>query len=450
MSSAKPLLSPFERLEKLVLERGRKGLLRQELTSFGYANHQVDSALSRARQAGLITRVGQGIYAVGDARIAEVMPEVLPKLGYKILPRPQLRNYSIRRSGVTYRLDRPCRRFVMRNGIIANFETPSGNLTKLNPGKVMATGQAPSSKEIDQHFRTFQYCHSLARAEKDIVVNRVLDIYDDHSDPDVSLAIEGGTCLAQYQRLILRLSEGLDIRVLLNKGNTQKSQRDIMQKVGERLVDRVIAELPFLVPTSKGRLRKDGTVHTIIFDYAGGVTHQDVTHGIKFELVALPLIQPLTEVIRKHRSCMVVAPLEILAGKFMALSQKLPQGRDSNPDSVRHVHDIATASTHISTQMELFASMLGDSGDYSAVVLELCRLVWQDHYTSFMRRMGSLPTYEANREQLPRTHMAWTNVLTQFATICHRLELVPDEVIQRVESAVEGITQRDREGGSNS
>ncbi len=440
MRRAHPTADPFDSLKKLIGEGQRKGLLRRELTALGHSVGQVDRALSHARQLGLITRVGQGVYAVGDARIAEVMPEVLPKLGYQILPTPQLDNYSIRRSGVTYRLDRPCRRFIMRDGVVATFETPNGTLAKLKTGSNVSTNELPTAQEIDSHYRTFQYCHSRARAEKDMVVNRVLNVYDSHTDPDVSFAIEGGTSLAQYQGVISRFSEDLDIRVTLGDNGNVSMTRDLMRDVGTRLTERLVDELPFLQPTNKGRLRHDGVVHTLIFDYDGSVEDRDVVHGIKFELLALQLRQPITQVIRNHRNCPVVAPLEILAGKFAALAQRLPVIGDSNPDLVRHVHDISTAATHITTQLETLYPLIVDlSDDLPSVVNELSRPIWKDHYTSYMRRMGSLPTFNSDRENVPRTHMAWTNVLVQFASICRSLDAIGDDVIERVGSAVKGL-----------
>ncbi len=435
----KPAPSAFAGLQDLIHTGGRKGLVRRELTALGYSSWQVDRALSRARQLGLITRVGHGVYAVGDARIAEIMPEVLPKLGYQILPTPKLDNYSIRRSGVTYRLDRPCRRLVMRDGVVATFETPDGKLTRLNTGKGIDPKKLPTTREIEEHFRTFQYCHSPARAEKDMIVNRVLDVYDNHTDPEVAFAIEGGTSLAQYQGVISRFSEDLDIRVLFDDHELD-SRHDLMRDVGARLKERIADELPFLEPTNKGRLRRDGVIHTIIFDYEGNAEHQDVVHRVKVKLLATPLVQPVLHVIRNHQSCPVVTPLEILAGKFAALSERLPGRGDSNPDLVRHVHDIAASVSHITPHSDEMLSLIGDvSSNLPDVVKELSRPVWKNHYTTYMRRMGSLPTFDADRESIPRTHLAWTNVLTQFAAICRTLDVIGDEVRDMVGTAVNAI-----------
>ena len=427
----------FTHLQEIIREPARKALLRRELTGRGYANWQVDHALAKARKAGLITRVGQGIYAVGDARIAEVMPEVLPKLGYQVLPPERLRNYSIRRSGVTYRLDRPCRRFVMRNGVVATFQTPQGRLCEINFGKTTQMNKPPTVSEVDQHYRTFQYCHSPARAEKDLIVSRVLDVYDDHSDETVKLAIEGGTSLGQYQGLISRFSEDLDIRVVFHGEQTNDERREAMRGVGGRLAARLQDELPFLKLTNKGRLRRDGVVHTLIFDYLGHVEHDEVTPGIKVALVATSHEMPVVQASRKHHNCLVIDPIEIYVGKVTALAERLPRGGDSNPDLVRHVHDIAAGETIITAQKHVLTPLLRTiSDELPAVVDELCGSSWRHHYDDYMRRMGSLPTFEGAREQVPRTHLAWSSVLHRFTGICRRLDAIGDETVDQVSNVV--------------
>ena len=429
-------------LYRIISDSDRKSVLRREILDLGYSDGQVDHALATARKQGLITRVGQGIYAVGDARISEVMPEALPKLGYRVLPKPPLSNYSIRRSGVTYRLDRPCHRFVMRNGVVATFETPQGRLSEVRTGKKRTMRkELPTTQEVDRHFRQFQYCHSLARAEKDMIVNRVLDVYDEHTDPIATFAIEGGTSLAKYQRSILRFSEDLDIRVV---PNTPRWERDHMREVGERLQERFFQEIPFLLPTNKGRLRRDGVIHTLIFDYSGSVTHEEVQQGIKIEFTALPVRCPLLQVSRKQRDRLVIHPLETIAGKFSALVRTLPAYGDSNPDLVRHVHDIADSVAVIGTNADQLSTLVEEIADeVPSVVRELCRPCWQNHYQSYMRRMGSLPTYEHEFENPPYTHVSWVSVLSEFALVCRSLNLIDSGHINEVHTTVERLKQSD-------
>jgi len=200
------------RLDALLSEPGRRGLLRRELTGAGLPAGQADRALRKACMAGTIERVGHGIYAVGDARIAEIMPEVLPKLGYRILPTPPLRNYSIRRSGVTYRLDKPCRRLVMRRGVVATYENRKGGLIQPDWNRTMSQRRdLPMGFEIDLRRRSMEYCHSTARAEKDLIVDKALEAYDEYQDPEAGFALDGGTSLSKAYGAIRRFSEDVDI-----------------------------------------------------------------------------------------------------------------------------------------------------------------------------------------------------------------------------------------------
>lgn len=90
-------------LDALVAQPGRHAVLRRELVKDLQRQGKTPASATRALQRrcadGSLTRVGAGIYAIGQSRIADIVPEVLPKLGYRILDTPALRNYSIRRSG---------------------------------------------------------------------------------------------------------------------------------------------------------------------------------------------------------------------------------------------------------------------------------------------------------------------------------------------------------------
>ena len=56
----------------------------------------------------------------------DIVPEVMPKLGYRILPGEPVRGYSQKSGGAVWRLDRPCRRLIRKRGVRAVFETPDG------------------------------------------------------------------------------------------------------------------------------------------------------------------------------------------------------------------------------------------------------------------------------------------------------------------------------------
>ena len=80
-------------LRRLLAEAGRKAVLRSELTPHAPA-HACDRALRHYCETGRLTRVGRGIYGIGAAKVFEIVPEVMPKLGYRILPGEPVRGYS--------------------------------------------------------------------------------------------------------------------------------------------------------------------------------------------------------------------------------------------------------------------------------------------------------------------------------------------------------------------
>ena len=309
--------------------------------------------------------------------------------------------------------------------------------------------QLLTKRQIDYHFRSFPYCHSAVRAEKDLIVYQVLDVIDQYTAPVASFAKDGGTSLAKYQAAISRFSEGVDLRVLFDEKSYQESPHELMHGVGNRLRSHLQSELAYLKPTKKGRLRWDGVINTLIFDFIGNEEHSEVTPGNKVELVAIPLRQRLAHAVRKLRDCPIVAPLEVISGKFVALTERLPSAGDSNPDLVRHEHDIASSTAIIDSQSELLESLVGSTRSLLPLIIEeLCRPIWRTHYYSSMERMGSFPTVQFDLEDIPRSHMAWLNVLTQFTLICRRMNAVDDEIVSKVQATVDQLLQEERSRSS--
>ena len=55
----------------------------------------------------------------------------------------------------------------------------------------------------------------------------------------------------------------------------------------------------------------------------------------------------------------------------------------------------------------------------AAVLNELARPVWRDHYESYMRRMGVLPVTD-----WPNSHPGWDTVLENFTALARELGLL--------------------------
>ena len=407
--------------------------MRAELVPHAPA-HACDRALRRYCESGELTRVGQGIYGIGAAKVFDIVPEVMPKLGYRILPGEPVRGYSQKSGGAVWRLDRPCRRLIRKRGVQAMFETPAGRPVvsrqiSRQKGVVMkAMQQPPTGKEIEAHFHTFERCHSLARAEKDLIVRRALVAMERFRSERAKLAIEGGTALVAYHRLTTRFSEDLDIRLIPHE-SVQRLGTDeriaALKEIGQEFKAHVHAEMPFLQPTRKGRIRKDALLQTFIYNYESAVPDEEVVAGLKCEVVHIPLMMPTVEQAGLGGERFgAVHHVEIASGKWQALTTRLPRNADSYPDLVRHVHDLAVIRPALilldaETARETMLRDETTPESVAAVLEELARPVWRDHYENYMRRMGVLPVTD-----WPNSHPGWDTVLANFTALARELGLV--------------------------
>ena len=418
-----------EAIGSLLREDGRKAILRSELTSYAPA-HACDRALRSYCASGELTRVGQGIYGIGAAKVFDIVPEVMPKLGYRILPGESVRGYSQKSGGAVWRLDRPCRRLIRKRGVQAMFETPDGRpAANWQQGVAMnPMEKTPTRREVEAHFHTFERCQSLARAEKDLIVRRALTAMERFHSEQATLAIEGGTALVAYHRLTTRFSEDLDIRLIPDEAVRRLGTDEriaALKEIGQEFKAHLHAEMPFLQPTRKGRIRKDALLQTFIYDYESAVPDEEVVAGLKCEVVHIPLMMPTVS-----RSGVgggmfsAIRPAEIASGKWQALTTRLPRNADSYPDLVRHVHDLAAIGPVLEALDPETAreTMLRDETTFesvAAVLEELARPVWREHYESYMRRMGVLPVSD-----WPNSHPGWDTVLANFTALARELGLL--------------------------
>ena len=404
-------------LNLMVNEHGRNAVLRSELLErAGCSASSCDRALRRSCTNGILVRVGHGIYGVGNARVFGIVPEVMPKLGYQISPAHQVSGYSQKSSGSVWFVNKPCKRKIRRKGVHAFFQAPSGKV--LNEGEEEMSLSQPTPHSIEDHYHTFEHCHSLARAEKDLIALRALDVLDAFQDDRAQLAMQGGTALAYYYREITRFSEDLDVRLVLRSNvlDLPFSERaGAVKAVGERLRTHIGLSLPFIGATNKGRIRQDGVVQSFIFDYEPIEQHDEVIPGLKIELVHVPLLCDLDRnPYRSENSVPVVDLVEIAAGKWQALAVRLPERGDSYPDLVRHIHDLSSLLPTLNQAKNAFcrAARRGavTNETISHVVNEVNKHAWKDHYTNYMRRMGTAVV--ADR---PGCHPTWSVVSRRFS-----------------------------------
>ena len=418
-----------EAVGSLLREDGRKAILRSELVSCAPA-HACDRALRHYCESGELTRVGHGIYGIGTAKVFDIVPEVMPKLGYRILPGERVRGYSQKSGGAVWRLDRPCRRLIRKRGVQAMFETPDGRpVANRQQGVAMNPQEPPTRREIEAHFHTFERCHSLARAEKDLIVRRAMVAMERFRSERATLAIEGGTALVAYHRLTTRFSEDLDIRLIPDEAVHRLGTDEriaALKETGQAFKAHVHTELPFLQPTRKGRIRRDALLQTFIYNYRSVVPDEEVVAGLKCEVVHIPLMMPTVSRAGVAGGMFeAIRPAEIASGKWQALTTRLPRNADSYPDLVRHVHDLAAMGPVLEALDPETAreTMLRDETTHesvAAVLKELARPVWRDHYGSYMRRMGVLPVTD-----WPNSHPGWDTVLANFTALARELGLLP-------------------------
>ena len=146
------VMAALERLDALLADRGRQAVLPRGLQGSRSAARR---AIRRRCDDGTLVRIARGVYARRKARLFDVVPEVLPKLGFWILPRPAASNLNFKSGGNVWRVGRPCRRLLVKHGVAAAFESPSGKLYET--GSFMPTPMhvPPSREETDRHFASF-------------------------------------------------------------------------------------------------------------------------------------------------------------------------------------------------------------------------------------------------------------------------------------------------------
>ena len=414
-----------ETLAKIIQEDGRQAVLRFELLNQAKASSAAscDRALRRRCDDGTLVRVGHGIYGIGSAKIFQIVPEVLPKLGYSIHAVERIKGYSQKSAGAIWRLDRDCKRTIRKRGVWAQFEGPTGEITN-DRRIVMPFTKQPSQKQIADHFHSFEYCHSESRAEKDLLVQRALDALESFQDDRAQFAIEGGTALAYYHRLITRFSEDLNIRVIPDysmNGLPTDEMITQMKKVGQSFKDHLLAEMPFLRSTRKGGIRTDAVLQTLIFDYTPLASDDEVMAGLKFELALVPTLLPIkNESQRSQQEFRAISIVETAAGKMQALGSRLPDHGDSYADLIRHVHDLAMLFPVLEEGQIKFRSTTV-RGDLSPdrirrIIDELSKPIWETHYIDYMRRMGTRPI-----SNQPGYHPEWQWILKRIRQVASLL-----------------------------
>ena len=428
----------LEAIGRLLEQPGRLALTRAEVRALGVADDACDRALRRLREEGRIRRYGSGVYGVGDAKVFQAAPEALESLGYRIVSPERPDNWSARPNGTLIRVDRRCRRRILGHGAQMKFETPGGR--RMRPRKVSMTAMDafPAQREIEAHFESFHYCHSLGRAEKDLCVTKALEALESFRHPGASLVVDGATCLSRYHGLLRRFSEDVDLRVVLAGDpagqrapalrTPERQQR--LKEVGAAFREHVHDALPWLIPTRRGRVRRDGAVQVFIGRYEPRNPSDSVQPGIEYELVDMPPVLKLREVFRlgSRTPASAVNPLEIAAGKWAALAGRIASGGTIRRELMRHVHDLAVLHPSLLDHRNLdqLAPLLVERHEVPkknvALLLETLRArsgFFGARYESYLDDMGTERIGEG-----PLDHLPWEGALHRLEQSAHAAGLL--------------------------
>ena len=425
-------------IRRLLEQPGRLALTRAEVRALGIADGACDRALRRLRAEGRIRRYGSGIYGVGRAKVFEAAPQALASLGFRVVSPEPLESWSARPNGTVIRVDRRCRRRILGHGVQMKLETPDGRRASPRKVSMNSADTFPTQRETEAHFESFHYCHSLGRAEKDLCVTKALEALESFAFPGASLVVDGATCLSRYYGLLRRFSENVDLRIVLDgdpAGPRAPALRSLerrrrLKEVGAAFREHVRATLPWLSPTRRGRVRRDGGVQVFIGRYETGNSSGAVQPGIKYELVDMPLVLKRREVLRPGSGTAVCAvnPLEIAAGKWAALAGRIVAGGTVRRDLMRHVHDLAVLHPSLLDHRDLdqLAPMLFARHelprDNVGRLLELLRahsVRFRARYESYLGDMGTERIGEG-----PLDHLPWEAALHRLEQSAHGARLI--------------------------
>lgn len=201
------------------------------------------------------------------------------------------------------------------------------------------------------------------RLEKDLYVNKAINVLADLDLPDSCLAFEGGTALTKAWQVCSRFSEDLDFRFLPSDTVTVASV-DVKRAVHAQVVNHLTEHLLPHLPNGRlrmrySRFRDKAPVQRVICNYDTVLPVQsDVVTGIKVEIAFLNADVPVVDMSCVNNPAVLphtlavqlgtlpcVLPWVILAGKVVALTERVPEWEGVEPhlrpaDFMRHLVDL--------------------------------------------------------------------------------------------------------------
>jgi hypothetical protein len=203
--------------------------------------------------------------------------------------------------------------------------------------------------ETQEHF----LLPSPALVEKDWYVVQALAAIQEAESDGLTLAFGGGTALGRAYRLLKRMSEDIDLRVIGDQAPTRPALQRLRRQVSDRLRDR-----GFRVEADHLTVQHKDTYVRYDLPYDPIMRGEGILRPeIKIEISAFPTRRPLTQrpVISFVAEANKVEPeilsiacvnlVEIAAEKFVALTRRSGAAfaglQELDPTLPRHVYDLS-------------------------------------------------------------------------------------------------------------
>ena len=222
--------------------------------------------------------------------------------------------------------------------------------------------------------------------EKDLLVTEALQVAVNLHNPDIRPVFCGGTCLSKAHRLINRMSEDIDFKLVVTEGLSRSGKKRALSRFKRQLVS-ALQEAGFEISPDGVRARNENKYIEIILGYKS--QFEDVYSmrpEVKVELSALPPLLPtasfpvcsmMDELAGKPRSDLEIECIgyaETLSEKVLSFLRRTAEHRAGRTRGqyderlIRHiydVHSIITAHPKMQLPVDHFAGVVaGDAAQF--------------------------------------------------------------------------------------
>lgn len=231
---------------------------------------------------------------------------------------------------------------------------------------------------------------SLAEAilEKDLLLTQVLRLIAQTDNDGIQLVFCGGTCLSKAHRLIQRMSEDVDFKLVVPEGLSRTARSKRLSQFKNRLAV-VLSDAGFLVPPEQIVARDENSYVALNLHYASRFSPvASLRPEIKVEFNAHPPVLPTTPMpIRSMLHELIDAPTdefsiecvsvdETLAEKVLSFLRRTAEARagrnraEYDDRLVRHLYDVHAIAAHHDRMMNAlpyahFGTLVaGDAAQY--------------------------------------------------------------------------------------